>query len=180
MLETSRLRLRRWLPRDEPPFAAMNGDPEVMQYFPATITPEQTRMAIGVFEANFEQYGYSFWAVELKDSLEFIGSIGLEPYELSSGTHQTPTSHVAIGWQLARAYWGQGLAFEAAMAVCDFAKTQLKLNEIICVMAQLNQPSMALCRRLGMGADTSQRHVDGNFPPGHPLGRQALFRLALA
>lgn len=34
-LETIRLRLRQWRDADRAPFAALNADPEVMEYFPA-------------------------------------------------------------------------------------------------------------------------------------------------
>lgn len=179
MLETARLRLRRWLPADAAVFAAMNADPAVMEYFPAAISLEQTRTVIGLFEESFEKYGYGFWVVELKDGGAFVGSVGLEPYDLVANNREAATPDVAIGWQLAREHWGQGFAFEAAQAVRDFAKNQLKLNEIVCLMALQNKRSIRLCERLGMVSDTSQPHEDPNFPVGHPLKPRALYRLAL-
>ena len=179
MLETNRLRLRRWMPCHEAPFAAMNADPAVMEYFPATITAQQSATAIAIFEANFETHGYSFWAVEMRHNGEFVGSVGLELYALASDNSEASTLHVAIGWQLAQAYWRQGLAFEAAQAVQAYAKNQLKINEIIAVMAEKNQRSISVCERLGMLRDANQQHTDANFPAGHPLAPQALYRLRL-
>lgn len=179
LLETARLRLRRWQLADILPFAAMNADPAVMEYFPATITLEQTQLAIDIFEAHFAMHGFSFWAVEMKGSGDFVGNVGLEPYDLLGNDGDAPTPHVAIGWQLARAYWGQGLALEAAQAVRDYAKNHLKLNEIIAVMAEKNARSLRVCERLGMVRDASKPAMDPNFPMGHPLSSQVLYRLAL-
>lgn len=177
-METPRLRLRRWRPGDAAPYAALNADPEVMAYFPATITPEQARLAIDIFEANFDRLGYSFWAVEHRETGAFVGSVGLEPYELQRVGDERPLRAVAIGWQLARAFWGQGLALEAAQAVCAFAKNRLKLNEIIAVMAEENQRSIGVCERLGMVRDTAHSPLDPHFPAGHPLKPQVLYRLS--
>lgn len=177
-METPRLRLRRWQPGDAAPYAALNADPEVMAFFPATIDADQSTLAIDIFEANFDRLGYSFWAMEHKETGAFVGSVGLEPYELQRVGDEQPFKGVAIGWQLARPFWGQGLATEAAIAVRDYAKNQLKLNEIISVMAEENQRSIRLCERLGMMRDTAHLPLDPHFPLGHPLKPQALYRLS--
>ena len=43
-LQTERLLLRRWRPADLEPFAAINADPEVMEYFPATYSRAETAL----------------------------------------------------------------------------------------------------------------------------------------
>ena len=43
MLETERLILRRWQPRDRAPFAALNADPEVMDFPPAPVAGRERR-----------------------------------------------------------------------------------------------------------------------------------------
>lgn len=178
MIETPRLRLRRWLSRDFAPYAALNADPEVMAFFPATISAEQSGQAIDIFEANFKRVGYSFWAVEEINSGAFVGSVGLENYDLQAVGGEKPHTQVAIGWQLARAFWGQGLASEAAAAVRDYAQNQLKLKEIIAIMAQKNLRSIAVCERLGMKRDETQRYLDPHFPDDHALKPQMLYRLS--
>lgn len=177
-LETPRLRLRRWLARDAAPYAALNADPEVMAFFPATIDTDQSTLAIDIFQANFERFGYSFWAVEEINSGAFVGSVGLENHDLQEVDSAQPSTQVAIGWQLAHAFWGQGLALEAAQAVCSFAKNQLKFKEIIAIMAQKNQRSIAVCERLGMVRDTAHSPLDPHFPAAHPLKPQVLYRLS--
>ncbi len=41
-LDSARLRLRAWRDDDLPAFAALNADPQVMRYFPATMTAEES------------------------------------------------------------------------------------------------------------------------------------------
>ena len=40
-IETERLVLRTWKDSDREPFVALNADPEVMKYFPGTMTPDE-------------------------------------------------------------------------------------------------------------------------------------------
>lgn len=42
-IETRRLLLREWEPTDLEPFAALNADPRVMEFFPSRLSAEQTR-----------------------------------------------------------------------------------------------------------------------------------------
>jgi RimJ/RimL family protein N-acetyltransferase len=99
-LETQRLRLVAWQERHIAPFAEMNAAPEVMRYFPATLTEEQTRAGVEIWRSQFAERGWSNWAVELKRSGEFIGFVGL-----SVPRRQLPFSPcVEVGWRLARQF----------------------------------------------------------------------------
>lgn len=44
-LDTPRLRLRQWRESDREPFAALNTDPAVMEFFPALTAEEWARIA---------------------------------------------------------------------------------------------------------------------------------------
>jgi RimJ/RimL family protein N-acetyltransferase len=175
MLETKRLRLRRWMRRDVAAFAYMNADAKVMAYFPALLTPMQSLAAIDKFEQNFNDLGYSFWAVEFRDTLEFVGSVGLEPYLLPAAA----TASVAIGWQLVSKFWGLGLAREAAQAVLEDATERLHLPEVIALTHDANRRSVRLCKQLGMQCVEARAVDDATLPTTHPLRRKLLFRKAL-
>jgi len=54
-LQTARLRLRRWTEADREPFAALNADPVVMEYFPDLLTRQQSDSLIESIESGFEQ-----------------------------------------------------------------------------------------------------------------------------
>jgi len=76
-LRTERLWLRRWLPGDLAPFAALNADPRVMEHFAAVLPREESDALASRIEAHFEQHGFGLWAVEIPHITTFAGFIGL-------------------------------------------------------------------------------------------------------
>jgi hypothetical protein len=101
-LGTDRLWLRRWLPEDLVPFAALNADARVMDYFPAVLSREESDTLASRIEAHFERHDFGLWAVEIADVTSFAGFIGL--FVPSFEAPFTPC--VEIGWRLAADYWG--------------------------------------------------------------------------
>jgi RimJ/RimL family protein N-acetyltransferase len=95
--ETARLKLRQWRAADRDPFAALNADPEVMEYFPAPQARASSDATIDMWQGQFAAQGWSNWAAELIDSGEFIGFVGL-----TVPRRVLPFSPcVEIGWRLA-------------------------------------------------------------------------------
>ncbi|MFZ4540754.1 MAG: GNAT family N-acetyltransferase [Rickettsiales bacterium] len=85
----------------------------------------------------------------MRSTLEFIGTVGLEPHMLPFAV--VPTA--AIGWKLLKKYWGYGYAYEAASAVLDHAFGTLKLSEVISLVPKGNDRSVRLMKRLGLSFD---------------------------
>lgn len=56
-LETERLTLRQWTTPDIAAFGAMSANPEVMRYFPATLTPEQSMPLAISLQSEIAQQG---------------------------------------------------------------------------------------------------------------------------
>lgn len=157
------------------PFAALNADPEVMRYFPATQTAAQSRASVAAWQGQFAEQGFSNWAVERKDTGAFIGFIGL-----SVPRRQLPFSPcVEIGWRLARAHWGQGYATEGARACLRVGFERLGLEEIVSFTSIINAPSRAVMSRIGM-RDTQQDFDHPALPEGHPLRPHCLYRITRA
>lgn len=69
--------LRQWRDADRRPFAEVNADPTVMEHFPAVLTRDQSDTMMNRCRVQIEREGYGLWAVEVKASGEFIGSVGL-------------------------------------------------------------------------------------------------------
>jgi RimJ/RimL family protein N-acetyltransferase len=173
-LHTPRLILRAWCDADLLPFAQLGADPEVMQYFPACLSASESNEFAGQIRQRMKQYGWGFWALALRDTGEFIGMAGLNIPRVALPFMPC----VEIGWRLARPYWRQGLAFEAASAALDFGFSTLQLDEIVSFTALSNQRSQALMQRLGMVLDTAGEFDHPVLPAGHPLQRHCLYRLA--
>lgn len=171
-LHTDRLTLRGWRDSDLAPWAAMNADPEVREHLGDLLTREQSDASVARFQAEFEQRGYGWWAVEVRATGEFIGFAGLD--RVDDGM---PFSGVEIGWRLARTAWGRGYATEAALAVLAYGFDTLELSEILAVTTSTNIRSQAVMRRIGMTRDPADDFEDPEAPEG-PLRPNVLFRLA--
>ncbi|GAA1877461.1 GNAT family N-acetyltransferase [Streptantibioticus ferralitis] len=123
------------------------------------------------FQAEFDRRGFGWWAVEVRESGEFIGFTGLD--EVDEGL---PFTGVEVGWRLARSAWGHGYATEAALAGLDFGFGTLALPEIVAVTTATNLRSQAVMRRIGMTHDPADDFDDPSAPEG-PLRRNVLYRI---
>ena len=171
MLETSRLILRQWEAKDRAPFAALNANSDVMRYFPAPLQKAESDNLADRFSEGIAERGWGFWAVELKETHQFVGCVGLHPQP--DKFHFSPCTE--IGWRLAKAYWHQGLALEAAQASLAFAFDVLALNEVVSFTSVLNKPSEDLMIRIGMNKTEEFTHPA--LPPDHRLAQHVLYRL---
>ncbi|WP_030410620.1 GNAT family N-acetyltransferase [Streptomyces sp. NRRL S-1448] len=171
-LRTDRLTLRRWRDSDLAPWAAMNADPEVREHLGDPLTREQSDASVAQFQAEFDQRGYGWWAVEVQATGEFIGFAGLD--QVDDGM---PFTGVEIGWRLARSAWGQGYATEAALTVLAYGFDALSLPEILAVATATNLRSQAVMRRIGMTRDPADDFDDPTAPEG-PLRPNVLYRIA--
>lgn len=170
-LRTDRLVLRGWRDSDLEPWAVMNADPEVREYFPDVLTRERSEASVAGFQADLDQRGWGWWAVEVRATGEFIGFTGLDPVD-----EDTPFTGVEVGWRLARPHWGHGYATEAALAALDHGFTTLDLAEILAITTATNLRSQAVMRRIGMTRDPSDDFDDLTVPEG-PLRRNVVYRL---
>ncbi|GAA2625548.1 GNAT family N-acetyltransferase [Streptomyces spororaveus] len=170
-LRTERLVLRGWRDSDLDPWAAMNADPEVREYFPDVLTRERSEGSAARFQADLDGRGWGWWAVEVAATGEFIGFTGLDPVD-----EDMPFTGVEVGWRLARASWGHGYATEAARAALDFGFDSLALPEILAVTTATNLRSQAVMRRLGMTHDPAEDFDDTSVPDG-PLRRNVVYRI---
>ena len=174
-VDTPRLRLRQWRDADRRPFAALNADPLVMEFFPSLQDQASSNASIDAWTAQFLAQGWSNWAAELVDSGEFIGFVGL-----TVPRRVLPCSPcVEVGWRLARRFWGRGLASEAARAALDVGFKRLGLLEIVSFTALANSRSRAVMERLGM-RNTGRDFEHPGVPEGHPLRLHCLYRIGAA
>jgi RimJ/RimL family protein N-acetyltransferase len=170
---TDRLLLRPWREADLEPFAAMNADPEVMEFFSKTLSREESDALATRFRAMFDEHGYGLWAVEVPGLAPFIGFVGLH-YEAFEA-HFTPC--VEVGWRLARGHWGKGYATEAARASLRYGFEQLGLGEIVAFTVPDNVRSRAVMERIGMTRREKDDFDHPLLPEGHRLRRHVLYRI---
>ncbi|MET3963430.1 RimJ/RimL family protein N-acetyltransferase [Marmoricola sp. OAE513] len=171
-LQTERLVLRQWKDDDLWPFVELNADPEVMEYFPAPVTAEQSAEMMGVQQSLLDAGKPALFAAEIWATSTFIGFIGL-----SVPRFEAPfTPCVEIGWRLARSAWGHGYATEGADAVLKYAFVSLGLPEVVSFTAEGNKRSRAVMERLRMSHDPAEDFDHPSVPSGDPLQRHVLYR----
>jgi ribosomal-protein-alanine N-acetyltransferase len=158
---------------DREPFAALNVDPAVMEYFPAPLSRRGSDHLIEMIENGFEQRGFGLWAVEVRATETFIGFTGLS--EPSFESHFTPA--VEIGWRLAREAWGEGYAAEAARASLAFGFEEIGFDQIVSFTSAENMRSRAVMERIGMTRNPHDDFDHLGLPDDHPLGRHVLYRI---
>lgn len=170
-IRTDRLLMRRWTASDREPFAALNGDPDTLRYFPSTLDRAASDTFADRIESLFEGQGYGLWALEVPGKDRFIGYTGLNPMPADV----PGAGGVEIGWRLAKHAWHQGYATEAATAALGVAFDGAGLDELWSMTAVLNEPSQAVMRRLGMTEVARFDHP--RIPEGHPLRPHVTYHL---
>lgn len=173
ILETPRLILRQWRRQDRPAIAALNGDAEVMRYFPARMSRAESDAFVDRQEARFAAEGLCFAPVERKSDGAFLGAVGL-----AWVLFDVPFAPaVEIGWRFAASFWGHGYASEAAKAWLTYGFDVHDCKQIVSFTATINAPSRRVMERIGM-----ERDEDGDFDhprldAASPLRPHVLYRI---
>lgn len=145
-----------------------------MRYFPATQSREQTLAQIERNNAHFAQHGFGLFAVERKDTGEFIGYTGFAIPRFEAFFMPC----VEIGWRLAKEHWNQGFAQEAARACLDFGFNTLNFNNIYSFTSIHNLPSINVMLKIGMFEVGHFEHPQ--LPDGHHLKTHVLYKTSNA
>jgi 3-dehydroquinate dehydratase/shikimate dehydrogenase len=177
VIQTERLILREWQETDLEPFAKLNADPRVMEYFPSTLSREESDQLAKRLQGKIQEKGWGFWAVSVPDLADFIGFIGLNYVDQS--TLPAPfTPAVEIGWRLAFDHWGKGYAVEGAKAALAYGFKTLHLKEIVSFTAVENRRSRRVMEKIEMHRDPKDDFQHPKIPEGHALKRHVLYRLS--
>ena len=177
-IKTKRLILHPWQEADLEPFAALNEDPRVMEYFPSTLSLQESEQMMKRMQAKIEEKGWGWWAASLAADGKFIGFIGMNDVpQATFPAHFTPA--VEVGWRLAHPFWGKGYATEGAQACLKYGFATLGLEEIVSFTAVQNMRSRAVMERIGMHHDSKDDFDHPKLPKEHKLSRHVLYRLRL-
>lgn len=173
ILETERLILRPWGDDDYEPFAELNADSRVMEYFPRLMTREESDAQANTIRSLIDERGWGMWACELKATAEFTGFTGL--HTPSSELPFSPC--VEVGWRLAHRFWNHGLATEAALKSLQFAFENLDLAEVVAFAVVGNLRSRAVMQKIGM-VNTGRNFIHPDIPHDSPLREHVLYKIA--
>ena len=147
-LETPRLILREFQVDDCQNLAPILANSNVMKFSSTgPLSISQTKEKIEEFIASYPKSGFGKWAVILKETRTIIGYCGLA-VETIDGREVTE-----LGYRLDEPFWGQGLATEAASAILQYSSNDLKISDIIGIVAPENIASVRVLQKIGMRRD---------------------------
>ena len=170
MIETERLILRAFRDADRASFAALNADPRVADWLGGVRDRAASDDLVDRINERIARLGYDFWAAERKSDGVLVGMIGLR-MELDD----PPAPCLEMGWRLAYAAQGQGLATEGAAAALAWGFAHQPVDEILAWTATSNLASQAVMRRIGMTPDPARDFDHPRLPEASPLRRHVVF-----
>lgn len=159
ILETDRLILRHQVPADLNDLWALYQDPEIIKYIPdAPRSREEAREELEWHmngHPKFPELG--LWATIHKETGKFIGRCGLLPCTIDG------QDEVEVAYTIAREYWGQGLATEAAQGILNYGFGKLNLSRLICLPVPENIASQKVAEKIGMRFEKESSDELGPF-----------------
>jgi RimJ/RimL family protein N-acetyltransferase len=165
VIETARLRLTALAERHFDDYAAMLADPASTRWIGDGQPLDRTNAwrSLAMLIGHWQLRGYGMWALELKDTGEFIGRAGLMRPE--------GWPDLELGWMLKPEFRHHGYATEAGGAILDFAWHALGSPRVISLVKIGNEASDRVAERLGgehiddMDFFGAHNHVFAYYPP---------------
>ncbi len=151
---SARLGFRNWKFEDIEKMYHINIDKDVMEFFPSIPSYKETEAFVLRMQNSYIKNGYCYFAVDILESNEFIGFIGLSLQTFES--EFTPC--VDIGWRLKITAWGNGFATEGAKRCLKFGFDSLNLKNIYAIAPVLNLKSQHVMKKIGMRIITTFLH----------------------
>jgi RimJ/RimL family protein N-acetyltransferase len=143
VLETERLRLRRFRDDDLDTLARWNADPVFMRHMGRPpMTRDESAAALRRHEQHWSEHGFGLFAVEHRRTGTLIGRTGVQ-------YHRAWPDDPELGWSFDPAWWGRGLATEAGAACVEWAFGELAIPRLVSITIEENLASRRVMEKLG-------------------------------
>jgi RimJ/RimL family protein N-acetyltransferase len=139
------LTIRSFEPRDAEPWLAMVRDEEFRRHLTAERPPSREGFD-GMIErrrAMERERGHAMWAVDTKDTGDFVGQCGLWLAEETG-------PEIELAYHFTPASWNHGYATEAARAVLAYAFGPLGLRRVVAFVGPENGASCRVAEKVRM------------------------------
>lgn len=143
-LTTERFLLRQLRVSDAEALFAIFSDAETVKYYPHHLqrSLDDASALIQTVQRRYDNREAVRWGIARRDDDVVLGTCGFH--------HISMTNHcVETGYNLNRAYWGQGIMAEAMRRVLAYGFESLALNRIEAVTDPANERSIVLLSKLG-------------------------------
>lgn len=146
ILETARLTLRTFRADDLPGLSQLYADSDVRRYFPeGVLTEQETREELEWYlNGGWPDHPrLGLWAAIDRQTDRFVGRCGLIPWTIDDRLE------IELAYLIAKDYWRQGLATEAAEAIVHYAFNELRFTRLIALIDEMNVASIRTAERVG-------------------------------
>lgn len=146
-LETQRLTLKPVAAADLSDLWDVWRDPDFVRHIVGTpLSEEDVWFRLLRDLGHWAALGRGNWSMRLKDGGAYVGSVGVLDYHREL---DPPFDAPELGWGLAPAHQGQGLALEGLTAALVWADAALSAPRTVCMIGPENAASIRLARRAG-------------------------------
>ena len=140
-LHTERLTLREYRVEDFELFADHLSNAESSAHLGSADRPTAWR----IFSSHAGLWllsGAGWWSIEDRQTGQLVGSVG--------AFFRDESTVIEMGWNTYRAFWGKGIANEAAAAVLNYAFEVRREPKVRALIVSANESSRRVAERLGM------------------------------
>jgi len=159
-LKTKRLILREVVLSDAEDVFIFRSDSHVQRFNSKPIVDvSEAREQITQMKTTYERTDGIGWGITLKEQNIVIGMVGFWQWSYSN--------RVMLGYDLARDYWGKGIASEAVREIIRFGYEKMELNRIEAETIEDNHESRRMLEKLGFVLEGIRREYslenDGKY-----------------
>jgi RimJ/RimL family protein N-acetyltransferase len=147
-----------------------------MRYFAAPLTAAETDEAMQRYNIQLARDGFTMFAAVDRETNTLAGVLGMQTMRIE--VPNLPQPAVEIGWRLALAAQGRGLATEGARAIIDHAFHTLGLPSLVAITTPSNTASRRVMEKLNMTHRPELTFNHPSVPVGHPLQPHVLYSLS--
>jgi [ribosomal protein S5]-alanine N-acetyltransferase len=122
---------------------ALDTDAEVMATLGGVRSENETWENLRAGLENWERNGFGTWVFRARESGEVVGTATLRRVEIEG------REEVEVGYRVAAAWWGRGIATEMARALVGVARDRLGLEEIVAFTLPHNVGSRRVMEKAG-------------------------------
>lgn len=141
IISTERCNLRLFEESDIDDLHSLYSDKDVMRFLPGEYSRDVAERHVSAFAEVFDERGYTLWAVNSNETGKLVGRVGLWPL---NGTEE-----IELGYVIARAYWGKGIATEASKACLEYGFKELEMPFVAAITVSENHASLRVMEKLG-------------------------------
>ena len=142
-LETKRLFGERLREEHFTHYRAMDTDPDVMATLGGVRSENESWELLRSGLDHWERHGFGPWVFHARETGETVGGSALRH------THVGGHDEVELGYRVAAAWWGRGIATEMATALVRVARERLGLEEIVAFTLPHNLASRRVMEKVG-------------------------------